>query len=200
MSLIPTSKFGDCSECGAKDTACVKLGKNLVCLSCRKSQKVKVQMQKASIRNKVRSLPHITEKERVDIDSRSNLLNDLDFYTSRIVRLMASDESGIAVCYCCGKKDKWQNMDNAHFISRSALSVRFDIKYNCRANCKTCNQYKDGNLKAYQEELIKEIGFEMVENLKERAREVWKPTNDELSGILSDYKSRLKILESKLKL
>ncbi len=155
--------------------------------------------RKQSSTQKVRSLTHIKGDEKEFLDSRNNLLNELDFYTSRIVRLMATDSEGICTCYICHSQGRWQDYQCAHFNRRSLMSTRFDIRFNLRANCKTCNEYKGGNLEMFAEELKKEMGEDIIETIQAKGREIWKPSNDELSQLLSDYKQRLKILEQKLK-
>lgn len=156
--------------------------------------------RKQSSIQKVRSLPHISREEKEQLDSRNNILNELDFYTSRIVRLMATDSNGICTCYICHSQGRWQDYQCAHFNRRSLLSTRFDIKYNLRANCKTCNEYKDGNLERYAEELKKEFNDDsIIDFIQEKGREIWKPSTDELSQLLTEYKQRLNILQQKLK-
>lgn len=66
MSLIARSKFGNCSVCPATNTAVVKVGKDLVCLGCRRKQKNKVQMRKVSERNSVRSL-NAYQKQAIEV-------------------------------------------------------------------------------------------------------------------------------------
>lgn len=55
-STINKSKWGDCTQCGHKDTDCVKQGKVLICLNCNRNNKAKAQLQKQKVRNQVRSL------------------------------------------------------------------------------------------------------------------------------------------------
>ena len=203
MNLIPKSKIADCDRCGVKDTECRKRKKEYACLQCCKIEDNQKAIERASKRNALRKDGQKLRKDlgrgnNEVLKARQNLISDLDFYTSRIVRLMASDENGICTCYCCGYQDRWQEFDNAHFMGRSNLSLRFDITYNCRANCKTCNQYKNGNLEAYAKELKKEFGESIVEQLQERAREVSNISNSELSQMLVDYKQRWKTIQTKL--
>lgn len=54
MAYLPTSKWGDCTQCTNKDCACVKVGKNLVCLQCHRKNKGQQQIQRATERDKQR--------------------------------------------------------------------------------------------------------------------------------------------------
>lgn len=55
MGYLPTSKFGDCTQCPAKNVACVKVGKNLVCIPCHRNNKSTIQIQKANQRDHKRA-------------------------------------------------------------------------------------------------------------------------------------------------
>jgi hypothetical protein len=199
MSIIPKHKTGNCSQCGDKDVPCVKVGKELFCLyNCHRNNKAKQQIGRASERNKVRALPHVSDNQKELAENRNNLIEELDIVTSRIVRIMASDNKGYLNCYICGTKVHFTMADNMHFISRSHMGLRFDIRFNLRAGCKNCNQYLSGNLIKYAEQLEKEqVG--LVEQLKERGREVEKIGTDELKQLLIERRARLKIIEQKLK-
>ena len=65
MGVIATSKYGDCTVCGMKDTDCRKRGKVLICLQCCRTSDNKVQMQKANDRNKVRALGRTPENKEL---------------------------------------------------------------------------------------------------------------------------------------
>ena len=94
-------------------------------------------------------------------------------------------------CCCCGKIIDWQESDNAHFIYRSNASTRF-LDYNCHACCKTCNQFLDGNLKAYEQFLIKKYGKEKVEKLKQLKFQTLKWHKHELDSMLVWWKNYIK--------
>jgi hypothetical protein len=197
MNILPQSKFGDCTQCFTKDTSCVKIGKELVCLLCNKTNKAKKQVQKANQRNKVRGLPHISMEEKEIIDSRNSLIQDLDWVVSRIVRISAADsKTGIAECFTCNKKLHWSLMQNGHFVSRSNMRTRFELN-NCRVQCEECNCHKHGNLEVFAERLdAEEQG--MSEFLREQSREVSKIGVTELKQLLIELRHRLKRVESKL--
>jgi len=45
--MIPKCKTGNCSKCDLKNTYCVKVAKDLFCLSCHKENKNKAQVKKS---------------------------------------------------------------------------------------------------------------------------------------------------------
>lgn len=54
MSYIPQYKFGNCSQCSAKDTDVVKVKKDLYCVSCHQKNKALEQIEKQKKRNALR--------------------------------------------------------------------------------------------------------------------------------------------------
>ncbi len=198
-SIIPKSKFGLCSVCGTPDTECVKLQKSLVCLNCRGTQKAKIQIQKANEKNKIRGLQSGLQKEIGvrDSASRQNLINDLDYVFSRIIRLREADEYMNCVCYTCGSRKHWSLMQCGHFQKRGNMGLRYDFR-NSRVQDKTCNEGLGGNLKVYKQKLEEESPG-LSEQLELEAREVFKYSNDELKQLLFDLRQKLKPLEQKIK-
>jgi len=197
MNLIATSKFGDCVRCGEKETSCKKRGKDLICTSCCKIEDTKKQVEKANLRNRVRGLyGHQVSEGKEDMASRANLMADLDVLASRIVRLREADENGNLVCFCCDKRIHWSMADCSHFISRKNLALRWDLKYNLRPSCKKCNQQEYGNLEPFADKLELECAG-IVEILREKSREVYKPELQELKAMLIDFRAKLRLLEAK---
>lgn len=54
MSYLPNSKWGDCTQCPAKNVACVKIKKDLVCCECNNRNKAIEQADKAKKRTAAR--------------------------------------------------------------------------------------------------------------------------------------------------
>ena len=63
MSFIPKSKFGNCTQCPAKNVACVKVAKSLVCITCHRANKNQSQVTKAKERD--------NERLKASMDNRS---------------------------------------------------------------------------------------------------------------------------------
>jgi len=195
---INKCKFGDCAKCGLKDTDVVKLGKELVCLKCNREIKVKTQLSKATVKQKVRALGNkqVSEGNYFEAE-RQALINDLDFVFSRIVRMGAAvaDKYGNCACYTCGFGKHWSMMQCGHFIKRGNTEIRWSFQ-NARVQCKHCNETLHGNLGVYEQKLNEEHEG-LPEQLKERAREPYKWSREELKQLLTDLRQRLRIIETK---
>jgi len=197
MNLIATSKHGNCDRCSEKDTAIRKRKKENLCLNCCKIEDTQKQVEKANLRNRVRGLyGHQVSEGKEDMASRANLMADLDVLASRIVRLREADENGNLACFCCDKRIHWSMADCSHFISRKNLALRWDLKYNLRPSCKKCNQQEYGNLEPFADKLELECAG-IVEILREKSREVYKPELQELKAMLIDFRAKLRLLEAK---
>lgn len=195
MSYLPQSKFGKCSNCGQDNTNVVKVKKDLFCIPCHQSNKTKVQIQKANVRQKVRSLIGYQRSEGL-VDSISELKIDLDRVSSRYIRLRDMEADGKITCYCCGKRVAWQKAHCMHLIDRVHMATRYLI-LNLHSGCFECNVEKDGNLEVYAAKLEKEIP-NIVEWLQEQSRTITNTTQSELKELLYDFHQKLKIVELKL--
>jgi len=192
MNIIPKSKVGDCVDCNAKNTSCVKVGKSLYCIECRNVAKRKQQIDKASLRDKVRSL-----NEGSSASERQALMHDLDFVFSRYIRIKESKANGIGRCYTCDKQEHWTKLQLGHYIKRSETLLRWDSR-NGKSQCEACNCHKHGNMDIYTERLNEEHSG-LPEQLREESREINKFSREELKHLLIDYRAKLKMVESKFR-
>jgi hypothetical protein len=130
-------------------------------------------------------------------ESLQNLINDLDAVFSRYIRIKYSDNDGNSECFTCCKKEHYTTLQCGHFIPRANLGTRF-LQQNCRPQCKTCNEYKDGNIEEYTIRLEKENNG-ITDWLAEQSRQVYKPTRDEIKQMLFEYRHKLNLVKTKLK-
>lgn len=193
MSTIPKTKFGDCSECGAKQTYCVKVKKDLLCLECNANAKRQHQLNQARLRDKVRDLREIQDNGMAE---RQMLIHDLDFVFSRYLRIREANIMGIVSCYTCDKKSHWSKMQLGHFIKRGETLLRWDSR-NARVQCPNCNCLLHGNMDVYTERLDKEHPG-LPDQLKEESRDVNKFSREEMKQLLIDLRYKLKLVEGKL--
>lgn len=194
MSLIPSSKFGNCSSCDATNVPCVKVGKNLFCRDkCHRNNKVQQQVQKASERNKVRSLNTYQKVEGI-VDSIQELTCDLDRIISRYIRIRDMEADGKITCYICGKRVKWEKSHAMHFINRQHMATRFLLQ-NLKSGCYDCNVVGRGELIRYAKKLNEEDKG-MAEWLTEQSRTVACPTREELKELLYDFHQKLRTVEN----
>lgn len=196
--MIPKTKFGDCSadNCNAQNTECVKVGKNLFCLSCRSEQKIKEQIARAALKESKKK--SIAKKPTEDFDSeRIFLIEDLDYVVSQYIRMKNADSDGITGCYTCSWHGHWKESDCGHYISRSKMLLRWDER-NLRPQCKNCNQHLYGNIDIFTERLEKENPG-ITSELLEESRGVYKWTRQEMKELLIYLRSKVKMLEQKFK-
>lgn len=198
--ILPKTKTGNCScGCGGIDVPVVKVGKQTWCLMSYRKQKTKQYEAKARQNSKVRMLGKEQVRDGNYFNAeRQALINDLDFVTSRIVRLRAADNNGMISCYTCTRPVHWSLAQCSHFIKRSDTELRFDLKWNLRASCRHCNEVLGGNLTEYAKRLNEEQSG-IAEELEELSKQVYKWTREELKQLLIDYRGKLRVLEDKFK-
>lgn len=206
MSYLPQFKIGDCQcGCGGKDVEGRKVGKVFMCMQSYNNMKVEEQVKKANRRNAARNAGNKLRRENIigsqyteeyEASERQALIHDLDFVVSRICRMMGSDKTGVCQCYTCPTKKHWTLMQAGHYIGRANTQIRFDLKWNLRPQCPTCNEAKHGNLEVFTERLEQEEKG-ITEQLCELSREPYKWGRDELKQLLFDLRKKLKIIETK---
>ena len=109
---------------------------------------------------------------------------------SRYARVSRADASGSVVCICCGKSDHWGTFDNAHFVGRACMALRFSLD-NCWPCHRACHDAPD-HLTRYEATLIKARGEAFVEDLKARGKKYQKaPSEAEINELIEQLKQTL---------
>lgn len=192
--MIPRTKFGDCSKCGAENTECIKKGKSLFCIKCRNIDKVNDSLDKTKRRTIARNLYKLQKSKGFDSE-RQNLIQDLDVAVSKYVRIRESDKDGITKCFTCFRTGHWKTFDCGHFIPRGNMFLRWDLR-NLKQQCEKCNRYDEGNLDIFAENLEEETPG-IVDILTEESKMPHKWSRDELKEMLISIRSKLKLAELK---
>lgn len=144
--------------------------------------------------NKLKSAAKADAKEIEQDESLSTVIDDLDAVFSQYIRLRDSDENGYIKCYCdCGRTIYWTEGDCMHYMDRDHMNTRFS-EDNCHGGCKTCNQYRKGNLQAYGDHLER-VRPGIIEALAEQARAPYKYDVPELKSLISYYSKEVKRLK-----
>lgn len=125
--------------------------------------------------------------KKVKKKTTSQLKKELDKVFSQYIRQKAADKEGFVLCYTCGVKKHWKEMQNGHFVSRVYLATRFE-EGNVRPQCVGCNVFGGGKVVAFAANLEKEQPG-IVGLLYRKAQE-----------IVKDYPYSQKIEEYKIKL
>lgn len=116
--------------------------------------------------------------------SLSKLKKEFDVVFSQWVRKDATQ------CFTCGKPGTAKTLQCGHFIPRQYLSVRWD-KNNTRPQCVGCNIWGKGQFLQFEDNLIREIGEDIVRNLKQQRLVLFKPTRAFYEENIARYKALL---------
>lgn len=136
-------------------------------------------------------------EEEIETESIQNLIADLDVVMSHYIRNKYANEKGIVKCFTCPKELHISEMTNGHYISRSHYGLRF-LPENLRPQCYHCNSKHETDTEPFRQALEKE-NKGISEYLERLAREVYKPTKDELKQLLIEYRYKLNDVKKKIK-
>lgn len=100
-------------------------------------------------------------------------------------------QRGESVCFTCGVKRHWKDMQAGHYVSRTHMSLFLD-EINVQIQCAPCNIWKKGNLDEYAIALKKKYGDDILEWLHGRKQEIKKYSIPELVELTAKYKKCLK--------
>lgn len=136
-------------------------------------------------------------KERIkDIEpDLQDLISDADAVYSRWLRLSSVDQNGYIRCYTCGWRKHLAHQQCGHYIKRGNLFLRFDPR-NTRVQCYDCNITKQGNYIEFTKRLEKENPG-IIEILTEESRIIFRPSREEIRGIISNCLNNIDQLKFK---
>lgn len=147
------------------------------CTIAKEREKKKKALERAKERKK-------KARERKK-NSVSALKKELDIVFSRYIR-----QRDKGICISCGSKKPWKEQQNGHYIKRSAMNTRYD-EQNCHCQCVGCNIFKKGNYPDYTLAIQQKYGYDIVEDLVARGREIKQWTATELKELIAHYKQKL---------
>ena len=108
------------------------------------------------------------------------------------VRMREADSFGMSPCISCGKKFHFKNMNAGHFIHGTWTKVTGFDSRNVWAQCVFCNLGLGGNQAKYADALREKIGQDGIDALFELRHQIWKPTHQEIEGMVKEYEEKLK--------
>lgn len=141
---------------------------------------------------KMKSVQKQLDRETETEEDFPDLVAQADRVFSTYIRMKAANKTGILLCYICQSPVRWQEAQAMHFVKRGNLFLRWDER-NVKAGDKSCNEFKGGNYLMYVKRLEAEKPG-VSEILMEESRLVYKPTRDEIRGIITDYTKKIKLL------
>lgn len=134
-------------------------------------------------------------QDELETESIQNLISDLDVVMSQYIRNKYADSKGVVGCFTCSKKLPIAEMTNGHYISRSHYGLRF-LPENLRPQCVFCNGKHETDTEPFRQALERE-NKGITEYLERLARDVYKPTRDELKELLIEYRYKLQAVKRK---
>jgi len=82
-------------------------------------------------------------------------------------------------CITCGSTTTLQA---GHFLHGK---LDFDFQ-NIHAQCSRCNKWLNGNLAKYATFLVREYGYDILDELERKSKEIFKPTPEDYEAIISN--------------
>ena len=98
------------------------------------------------------------------------------------------------VCFTCGKKAHWKEMDAGHYLSKNKCGpVLFIHEINVHSQCTYCNRYLHGNLESYSRKLEEKYGMGILQELHRVYLETHKLqyTIQDYENLYNHYKEKL---------
>lgn len=91
------------------------------------------------------------------------------------------------ICFTCGFKTEWKNLQGSHYIPRSLSGSLFFDETNVQACCLRCNLFLLGNLDEFNRKLVDKYGPEIIEKLRAKKKEIKQWTVPELKALKEHY-------------
>ena len=121
----------------------------------------------------------------------------LDAVVSKFVRIFYSDKNGMVACYTCGKVKHFSEQQCGHFIPRNILITRWELK-NLRVQCVGCNMFGNGKILDFEDNLVKELGQQEVNELKQSRFKTIKLSSMDLEDRIAVFEKKLEKEREKL--
>lgn len=106
-------------------------------------------------------------------------------------KLKYTDENGNGRCYTCGKKGDRFTLQNGHYIPRGNTQYRWD-ENNLRLQCEKCNCELGGNLEAYRDMLVHELGSKTVALMEFNSKRPHKWFKSDKKDLLAKLRKEVK--------
>jgi len=101
--------------------------------------------------------------------------------------LQSTGSTEYGLCFTCGKRTNYEEMDAGHFIAGRKNAVLFDPAY-VRGQCRECNRSKGGNVKIFREKLVILHGEESVQDAQNKRHNVVKYSESDYADISEEYR------------
>ena len=99
------------------------------------------------------------------------------------------------ICISCGCKMTATTSQAGHYITRGNMATRFNER-NVNAQCKSCNEFKSGNIPKYEDGLIAKYGEGILDELNLAKNQYFKLSDREMLELTKEYKIKYKMILS----
>ena len=170
-----------CKRCNEQFTAYRTTDK--YCYVCSKTEQ--------ALKNLAKIKKDKVKKAKEDLLTTSDYLKLAQQVFNKWVNLRDKD----LPCVSCGKVINGRVNASHFYNANNHHNLRFN-EDNVHSSCITCNQFLSGNLLEYRMRLIEKIGQERFNYLEENRSVVRKWTKDELKDLITEYKIKIKSINS----
>ena len=179
-------RYGLCSNCWRLFLLYTPEGQEILNKNTLRAKKTVQKEKKAKLREQKREL------------NSGNAMKLADTYFSRYIRLINS-EDGECTCYTCGTIKPIKEIDCGHYIKREHKQTRY-AENNCRPQCKTCNGdiKHNGKQVEFRENLILEIGYEVVVRMEKIAKQLFKADTSYYKEMADYYRNKVNEIQKEL--
>ena len=125
---------------------------------------------------------------------KSSLKTHLDTAFAMFIRLRDAMPNGMFRCISCGRLLPFDQSDCGHYINRQHMATRFNEK-NCKAQCRKCNRFDEGNIQGYRRGLIAKYGEPTVLMLEAMKNQINKISDFEYRAMIDYYRKEVKRLK-----
>jgi len=126
----------------------------------------------------------------------SQLKKKADKVFSEYVRRINADRYGRLKCYTCNKTLNVSGCHAGHFHARRHLATRWD-EMNVKPQCPRCNLWEEGDKPTFAENLVREYGVGILEELRAKRNTSGEVGRKEIEEVISYYGNKLKLMEGK---
>lgn len=177
------------------------VSKKKKCVGCNTEQYIFSKGRcKACASKDFKPIKRVSDKRMVaefSDESWTNLRDELDTVFSLYIRLKDANADGYNSCFTCGEFLHYKQLHNGHCNSRGEIGSRF-LTENCRPQCPKCNSKHETYPEIFRNKLEAE-NKGILEYLDNIAHSVNKLSVSDLKELLLEYRSKLLIVQSKLK-
>lgn len=93
------------------------------------------------------------------------------------------------VCYTCGVKRDWKDMDAGHYIKRQHNELRFDER-NVHCQCRKCNRFEGGMMDEYAINLQMQYNVRILAEFNRKKHKIKQFKVGELEEMIKRYKRK----------